>query len=73
MFARKLLGFLVVGLAAVSFAGLAGCQSTAKARPDAFTGSTAQEASSKEYRLRHKHHFKGGMRVVRERVSDSGS
>lgn len=72
MFARKLLGFLVVGLAAVSFAGLAGCQSTAKARPDAFTGSTAAGAS-KETTLRHKHHFKGGMRVVRERASDSGS
>ncbi len=73
MFARKLLGFLVVGLAAVSFVGLAGCRTTAKAQPDAFTGTTAQEGSSKQYRLRHKRHFKGGMRVVRERITDSGS
>ncbi len=73
MFARKLLGFLVVGLATVSFVGLVGCQSTPKAHPDAFTGSTAQEGSSTEYRIRHKRHFKGGMRVVRERVADSGS
>lgn len=73
MFVRKLLGFLVVGLAVVSFVGLVGCQSTAKAHPDAFTGSTAQEASSKEYQLRHKRHFKGGMRAVREKVADSGS
>ncbi len=73
MFVRKLLGFLVVGLAAVAFVGLAGCQSTAKAHPDAFTGTTAQKGSAKEYRLHHKRHFKGGMRVVREQVADSGS
>ncbi len=73
MFVRKLLGFLVVGLATASFVGLVGCQSTPKVHPDALTGSTAQEGSSNEYQLRHKRHFKGGMRVVRQRVADSGS
>lgn len=73
MFVRKLLGFLVVGLATVSFVGLMGCQSTPKAHPDAFTGTTAQEGSARHDRIHHKRHFKGGMRVVRERAADSGS